>query len=200
VAGILLAWQRGGDHLITGSLILAMAVDVVLYLWGALHLSATDARRCFELAVMARGRLMKRALLVFAISIVFLLFSMHGITEAKSSERSFHLFEYFLGVMLCWLELQLAFATYYAKCYYNGNPLSNQQADQGPQELIFPGVDDPVFSDFIYIASTVALTFATSDVNVESSNMRRVVVIQALASFFFYSMIFSVVTNLLMNS
>lgn len=200
LAGILLAWQRSGNQWIVGSLVVTIAMDVSLFLWGALNLSAPAARRCFELGVMPRGKLLKRALLMLVASIIFLIFSMHGITEAKSSERSFHLIEYFLGVMLCWLELQLAFATYYAKSFYSHNPMAGQDNSEGPQELIFPGKDDPVFSDFIYIASTVALTFAMSDVSVESSRMRRVIVIQALASFLFYSLVFSVVTNLLMNS
>lgn len=39
-----------------------------------------------------------------------------------------------------------------------------------------------------------------SDVNIESSRMRKTVMFQALASFLFYTLIFSVVANLMINS
>jgi uncharacterized membrane protein len=76
----------------------------------------------------------------------------------------------------------------------------DESIDQGSQELIFPGSDPPSFTDFIYVANAVALTFAMSDVNIESSRMRKTVMFQALASFMFYTLIFSVVANLMINS
>ncbi|MFS6819429.1 DUF1345 domain-containing protein [Synechococcus lacustris Tous-12m] len=107
----------------------------------------------------------------------------------------------FFGVMLCWLQLQLSFATYYAKIFYRGNKISQMDdEEQGPQELIFPGDNEPVFTDFLYVASVVALTFAMSDVSIESSRMRKIVMIQALSSFLFYTLILSVVANLMINS
>ena len=72
--------------------------------------------------------------------------------------------------------------------------------EQGPQELIFPGDNEPVFTDFLYVANAVALTFAMSDVTIESSRMRKIVMIQALSSFMFYTLILSVVANLMINS
>ncbi|WP_353079027.1 hypothetical protein [Synechococcus lacustris] len=39
-----------------------------------------------------------------------------------------------------------------------------------------------------------------SDVNIESSRMRKIVMIQALSSFMFYTLILSVVANLMVNS
>ena len=58
----------------------------------------------------------------------------------------------------------------------------------------------PVFLDFLYGATTVALTFSMSDVSVESSRLRRIVLFHALLSFFFYSLILSVVANLVVTS
>jgi len=66
--------------------------------------------------------------------------------------------------------------------------------------LIFSGVDEPVFSDLLYASVTKALTFAMGDVSIESSRLRRTILIKSLLSFIFYTMIFSVVANLLISN
>jgi len=192
------------NNFLAGAVSTAMIVDLCLTLPFSLQLTATSTRALFEAAELKRGRLLKRAVVMIGISILFLSLSMHDLSQAKSGWKAFHLSFYFLGVMLCWLELHLAFATYYAKIFFRGNPLEPQDEatdnDEGPQELIFPGSDQPEFSDFLYISSTVALTFAMSDVSIESSRIRRTVMLQSLASFLFYSLIFSVVANLLISA
>jgi len=203
LAGWITALLDGG-HWFAAAVIVAMAVDLLLVLRFTLRLSAGATRQLFEAADLKRGRLLTRALMVFLISVVFLIFSIHRIPLVQGNEKPLHLSVYFLGVMLCWLELQLAFASYYAKIYFKNNPLDDPTAtdvdDDGPQELIFPGADEPVFSDFLYVSVTIALTFAMSDVSIESSRMRRTILLQSLLSFIFYTMIFSVVANLLINN
>jgi uncharacterized membrane protein len=44
-----------------------------------------------------------------------------------------------------------------------------------------------------------ALTFAMSDVDLEDGFARRIVLLQAIVSFLFYSTIFSMVTNLMVG-
>lgn len=135
-----------------------------------------------------------------------MVFSIHRIPLVHGDEKPLNLSVYFFGVMLCWLELQLSFATYYAKVYFRSNPLDVKgeagkiDEDDGPQELIFPGVDEPAFSDFLYASVTIALTFAMSDVSIESSRLRRTILTQSLLSFIFYTMIFSVAANLMINN
>lgn len=195
-------------HWFTTAVLGALAVDLWLVLRYCLRLSQANTRMLFEAAELKRSALLLRALLVFVISIIFLVFSINKI-HWLHGQKPLDLSVYFLGVMLCWLQLQLAFAIYYAKIFFRSNPLDlpsptgltpSRDDDEGPQELIFPGADEPLFSDFLYVAATVALTFATSDVSVESSRLRRTILIQAMMSFVFYTMIFSVVTNQLINN
>jgi uncharacterized membrane protein len=77
---------------------------------------------------------------------------------------------------------------------------TGQTRMRGPQELIFSGVDESVFSDFLHVSVTIALTFAMGEVSIESSRLRRTILIQSLLSFIFYTMIFSVVANLLISN
>jgi hypothetical protein len=207
VAGLITAIVDGG-HWFVSAVIVAMAADLWLVLRFCLRLSDRCTRQLFEAAELKRGRLLSRAVTMFVISVIFLIFSIHKIPLIHGEEKPLHLSVYFIGVMLCWLELQLAFATYYAKIYFKNNPLepetseSNQtnDEDEGPQELIFPGADEPVFSDFLYVSVTIALTFSMSDVSIESSRLRRTILTQSLLSFIFYTMIFSVVANLLISN
>ncbi|MCP9940094.1 MULTISPECIES: DUF1345 domain-containing protein [unclassified Synechococcus] len=188
------------EYWISGAFIGALISDLLFVLPYGLRLSSSDTRDLFLSADLRKDRLLKRSLLVLFVGLVFLGLSMHDMNTAKSDTKTFQLLLYFFGVILCWLELQLAFATYYAKLFYRGNEHGGESIDQGPQELIFPGDDAPLFTDFVYVANAVALTFAMSDVNIESSRMRKTVMFQALASFLFYTLIFSVVANLMINS
>lgn len=199
VSGLILA-VFAVDYWISGAFIGALISDLLFVLPYGLRLSSSDTRDLFLSADLKKDRLLKRSLLVLFVGLVFLGLSMHDMNAAKSDTKTFQLLLYFFGVILCWLELQLAFAIYYAKLFYRGNEHGEESIDQGPQELIFPGDDAPLFTDFIYVANAVALTFAMSDVNIESSRMRKTVMFQALASFLFYTLIFSVVANLMINS
>lgn len=199
VSGLILA-VFAVEYWISGAFIGALISDLLFVLPYGLRLSSSDTRDLFLSADLRKDRLLKRSLLVLFVGLVFLGLSMHDMNAAKSDTKTFQLLLYFFGVILCWLELQLAFATYYAKLFYRGNEHGEESIDQGPQELIFPGDDAPLFTDFIYVANAVALTFAMSDVNIESSRMRKTVMFQALASFLFYTLIFSVVANLMINS
>ena len=188
------------DYWISGAFIGALISDLLFVLPYGLRLSSSDTRDLFLSADLRKDRLLRRSLLVLFVGLVFLGLSIHDMNAAKSDTKIFQLLFYFFGVVLCWLELQLAFAIYYAKLFYRGNKHGGESVDQGPQELIFPGENAPLFTDFIYVANAVALTFAMSDVNIESSRMRKTVMFQALASFLFYTLIFSVVANLMINS
>lgn len=197
-------------HWFTTGVIAAMAVDLWLVLRYCLKLSQARTRLLFETTELKRSALLLRATVVFVISIIFLFFSINKIPLFRD-DKSIRVAIYFIGVLLCWLQLQLAFAIYYARLFFKYNPLDptpdhpsqdddDDDDDDGQQELIFPGADEPVFTDFLYVSATIALTFATSDVSVESSRLRRTILIQALMSFVFYTMIFSVITNQVIGS
>jgi len=188
------------DYWISGAFIGALFSDLLFVLPYGLRLSSSDTRDLFLSANLRKNRLLKQLLLVLFAGLVFLALSMHDMNSAQSDRKIFHFLLYFFGVILCWLELQFAFAIYYAKLFYRGNEHGDESIDQGPQELIFPGSDVPLFTDFIYVANAVALTFSMTDVSIESHRMRKTVMLQALASFMFYTLIFSVVANLMINS
>lgn len=80
---------------------------------------------------------------------------------------------------LSWLFSNVMYALHYAHLYYS----ADGGGDAGGLE--FPGTADPDYSDFLYFAICLGMTFQTSDVTITSRRMRRVVTLHCLAAFVF---------------
>lgn len=76
---------------------------------------------------------------------------------------------------LAWAFANSVFALHYAHLYYSAKP---------PGGLGFTGDEPPDYSDFVYFAFTLGMTFQTSDTAV-SRAMRPTVTIHSLAAFVF---------------
>ncbi len=80
-------------------------------------------------------------------------------------------------LVLAWLFANTVYALHYAHIYYLEG--SNGGLD-------FSGEPDtPDYSDFIYFAYTLGMTFQTSDTAVETRQLRRIVTIHSFAAFVF---------------
>lgn len=106
-----------------------------------------------------------------------------------------------LSVVLSWFLLHTAFGQQYARLYYDDFDEQGRPFPGGLRGgLTFPGTDPPNYHDFLYVAFTVGLTYAMSDVSVTSCKLRRLVLIHSIISFFFYSMVLGVVLNAVVTS
>jgi uncharacterized membrane protein len=81
---------------------------------------------------------------------------------------------------LAWLFSNTVYALHYAHLFYLDDPLGRDAAG-----LTFPGTDTPDYWDFLYFSFTLGMTFQTSDVEIGSGRIRRVVLGQSLAAFVF---------------
>ena len=94
-----------------------------------------------------------------------------------------------ITVIGSWLLLPMLFGTTYAAAYYERDP------DGG---LIFPGATktfEPDHTDFLYFSFTIAVTAQTSDVEVSTREMRRLVLAQSVVSFVFNTTILAFSIN-----
>ncbi len=98
-----------------------------------------------------------------------------------------------LTVLSAWAFLQVMFALHYAGVYFQ------RQKGGVRGGLEFPGAPQPDWMEFFYQAFTIGCTFASSDVNVSSKRMRRIVVIQGVACFFFNAIILALTINVAAN-
>jgi uncharacterized membrane protein len=82
---------------------------------------------------------------------------------------------------LAWLFSNLVYALHYAHLFYSRDRGSG--SDSGG--LDFSGREKPGYSDFVYFAFTLGMTFQTSDTGVTTSRMRRIVAAHSFAAFVF---------------
>lgn len=92
-------------------------------------------------------------------------------------------------VALAWSLTHVSFAFRYAHLYY-------REDDEGVGGLEFPGGQAPAYFDFLYFAFTIGMCFQVSDVCVSSAQIRRTVLLQAVISFAYNSIILAFVLNL----
>ncbi|MET3973931.1 DUF1345 domain-containing protein [Cellulosimicrobium sp. TH-20] len=91
-----------------------------------------------------------------------------------------------LGVVVSWATVHTIFGLTYARLYYTG-------VDGG---IDFHQPEPPRYTDFLYIGFTVGMSFAISDTDLESSEMRRVALGHALLSYLFGSVVLAGLVNL----
>lgn len=81
-------------------------------------------------------------------------------------------------LVLAWLFSNTVYALHYAHLVY-------MHPDMGCVGLEFPHTTHPVYWDFFYFSFTCGMAFATSDVQITSTRMRRIVTMHCLAAFAF---------------
>jgi uncharacterized membrane protein len=81
---------------------------------------------------------------------------------------------------LAWLFSNIVYALHYAHIYYLPDAGGRHRCG-----IDFPGKGDPDYSEFVYFAFTLGMTFQTSDVDITSRQVRRIVTLHCLAAFVF---------------
>ena len=84
-------------------------------------------------------------------------------------------------LLLTWLFANVVYALHYAHEYYRAGAAPGEDAGG----LAFPGKDSPDYLDFAYFSLTLGMTFQTSDVEITSRAIRRIVTVHSFAAFVF---------------
>ncbi|WP_285597353.1 DUF1345 domain-containing protein [Kineosporia sp. NBRC 101731] len=92
-------------------------------------------------------------------------------------------------VLVAWTILQLAYAERYAR-------LDLENTAQ-PAHLEFPATAQPTLLEYAYFSFTVGSTFGTSDVSVQTSRMRGIVLCHGLLSFVYNTAVLGMVLSLI---
>jgi uncharacterized membrane protein len=140
--------------------------------------------------------------IIFTIVLVSVLISLFGILVLlKHSARipvrqGLHEPVSMLGVALSWLMLHTIFALHYTHLYY-GEGGANTAMKEKP--LDFPGNEPPDYLDFAYFSFVIGMTFQVSDVTIPGRSIRRLVLLHALISFLFNTVILALMISILSN-
>lgn len=95
-------------------------------------------------------------------------------------------------LLIAWLFSNLVYALHYAHLFYSPKGGGGDSAG-----IDFPGGGDPDYWDFIYFAFTLGMTFQTSDVEISTRPIRRVVIVHCLAAFIFNIGVLAFTINIL---
>lgn len=96
-------------------------------------------------------------------------------------------------LVLAWLFSNMVYALHYAHMAY-------MHPGEGSAGLEFPDTKAPVYWDFVYFAFTIGMTFQTSDVQIASDRIRRVVTVHSFAAFVFNIGVLAFTINVLGGS
>ncbi|RVT94966.1 DUF1345 domain-containing protein [Sphingomonas crocodyli] len=100
-------------------------------------------------------------------------------------------------LLIAWLFSNMVYALHYAHLFYT--EAEGGKGDSGG--IDFPGDDDePGYWDFIYFAFTLGMTFQTSDVEIASARVRRIVTFHCFAAFVFNIGVLAFTINVLGGS
>lgn len=99
-----------------------------------------------------------------------------------------------IAVPLGWLTIHFMVAFHYAHEYWQ--PDERAKPAKARQGLKFPGAEKLRGIDFVYFSIVVGMTAQTSDVDVTTSAMRRVVTMHGIVSFFFNTVILAAAVNI----
>ncbi len=107
-----------------------------------------------------------------------------------------------LSVLLGWFAVHTMWAMHYAFEYYQvpeseqGGENKQPRSGKVQEGLAFPGDEDPSGISFFYFSYVVGMTAQTSDTNVTSNGMRRLVLAHGVFSFFFNTVIVAAAVNI----
>jgi uncharacterized membrane protein len=180
------AWALGNWWL---GIMAAFDVGAALFLLSCVPLLAIEDPSVIE--AIARKNDAARTLLLFITGIVtaVLLIAIAAETAGGHPEP---LTKWLIVItlILAWLFSNSVYAFHYAHMAYIDPPT-------GCEGFRFPGTDAPVYWDFVYFAFTCGMAFATSDVEVTSQSIRKVVTFHCLAAFAFNIGVLAFTVNLL---
>jgi uncharacterized membrane protein len=105
-----------------------------------------------------------------------------------------HLMMVLVAVICSWMLVHTVFGLRYAHTYY-GDP----DGPAGPKNhaggLDFPGDREPDYMDFAYFSFVIGMTFQVSDVVITSRDLRQLVLVHAMLSFGFNTVILALTIN-----
>jgi uncharacterized membrane protein len=95
-------------------------------------------------------------------------------------------------IFISWSVMQVVFTLHYAHEHYAPHNLSQDSATG----LAFPADAHPDYWDFLYFAISIGAASQTSDVDIRSKALRRLVTLHAAVAFFFNTMVLAMTINL----
>lgn len=177
------------------SVMIGFDLSALMFVVGCIPLYNDNPKQMRKAAVENDANRVILLALAFALTLVILV----AVGSEMASSKKSGIFDIVLTIatlLIAWFFGNSVYALHYAHLFYTADDGGKDQAG-----LAFPadkGKDrDPTFSDFVYFSFTVGSALATSDVNVTSTHIRRVVTAHTIAAFIYNVGVFALTVNML---
>ena len=128
------------------------------------------------------------------VAIAFSFVSMFSLLGSKADPSMLHLILAIASIPLGWAVLHALFAFHYARLYYApASMVDGKASDAGG--LQFLDTPHPGIVEFMYFSFTIGATAQTSDVNLRSTDFRKVVLFHGVASFVYNTVLLALAVN-----
>ena len=124
-------------------------------------------------------------------SLVVIVMIMTDIKSLMISDTAKEIGLVLLTYISSWFLIHTAFTLHYAHVYYQ----DYEKTKEPP--LIFPSTLKPNYIDFFYFSMVLGMTCQTADVNIASTRMRYLAMIQGLTAFVFNTTLLVLTINLI---
>jgi uncharacterized membrane protein len=184
ITGLLTSWWYAG---VVGWLVAC----IVYIIWVWIHLWRLDPRAMRSHSTREDPGIVASDLLIIGASVASLGAVALILVRAAHdpvAQRAAIGFIALLSVALSWFLIHTLFAQRYARDFYR-EPAGG---------IDFPSDDggEPVFSDFLYVAFNLGMTYQISDTALRTTHLRRVVLRHTLLSYLFGTVILATTINL----
>jgi uncharacterized membrane protein len=181
VPRVLAGWNAGG---------LVYLVLVGIKMWQA---EVQGIKR--EASIERESRIVVLVVVIFGsiFTMLALFVQLMAIKSEQGIDRTLSIGLSVLTIILSWLLIHTVFAVYYAHEFHSEAKGGSRGQGGG---LKFPDDSTPDYLDFLYFSFVVGTTAQTSDVEVCSRAMRRVVMLHGILSFFFNTAVIALAVNL----
>ena len=142
-------------------------------------------------------------LLIFIITaavVAAAIVSLFQVINSEGNPQPLELGFALVSIPLGWFTIHAMAALHYAHVYW----VDDDETDSGSKSkdrvpvggLIFKGTKRPEGWDFLYFSTTVGMTAQTSDTEVSTTQMRRIVLLHSAVSFFFNTVLVAAAVNI----
>ena len=137
----------------------------------------------------------ERTILIFsvlaaALGVVGIIAELANGNGADGAVKTFHIGLAVLTLLSSWAYIHMSFAFHYAHGFYV------ERDNKMTGCLIFPGTEQPNYSDFLYFSYVIGTSGQTADVEFASTNMRRIGLFHCVVSYFFNAAVLGLTINI----
>ncbi|MEO7504404.1 MAG: DUF1345 domain-containing protein [Sphingomicrobium sp.] len=184
VAAMIAPWWR--------SVMLGFDLSALVFMASCIKLYDDEAGEMRDVAEANDANRAVLLFLAFALGIVILVAVGSEMASGKST-GPLDIAITIATLLIAWFFGNTVYALHYAHLFYTADDGGKDRAG-----IVFPGTGKtPAFSDFVYFAFAIGAALSTSDTNITSPHIRKVVTAHSIVAFIFNVGVFALTVNML---